>query len=69
MFKKIVMWAIVGKHGVYTGTSYTRADMIREHVNALYDIPSDYWPDTKTAWKGCREKGDRAVKVTVEYEG
>lgn len=63
-----VLWAIVGKFGLYLGTATTRKGMIQEHVNNLYIIPSDKCPDTRTAWKDCRQKGDRAVRVTVEYE-
>ena len=63
-----VLWAIVGEHGLYLGTSTTRKGMVQEHVNSLYIIPSDKWPDIQTAWKDCRQKGDRAVRVTITYE-
>ena len=53
-----VMWAIVGVHGLYVGTALTRTDMIYKHVHDLYIIPSDKWPDTQTAWKDCRRKGN-----------
>ena len=63
-----VLWAIVGKHGLYLGTATTRKGMVREHVNSLYIIPTDKWPDIQTAWKDCRKKGDKAIRVNIEYE-
>ena len=49
-----IMWAITGNHGLYSGTSFLRKDVIASHIE-----------DLGMTWKQCRAKGDRALKVIV----
>lgn len=36
------MWAIIGEHGFYTGTTLTRREMIKEHCTAYsHPLPSN----------------------------
>lgn len=53
-------WAIKGTHGLYVGWWQTRRDAISAHTGDLY--PEEYRTD---AWRICRAKGDRAVKVAI----
>ena len=52
--KPEIMWAIVGKYGLYCGTWLRRCDAINQHCK-----------DKGAAWGECRKRGDRAVKVHV----
>ena len=52
--KPEIMWAIVGKYGLYCGTWLRRCDAINQHCK-----------DKGASWGACRKRGDRAVKVRV----
>lgn len=53
-FHPVKMWAVLGTHGLYVDTAYTRKDMIRQHVSALgHD------------WDYHKRKGDKLVRVLV----
>lgn len=71
-------WAIKGKQGIYTGTSYSRAQVIAEHVadTSLGDWPAIAHSGSRgcglsqkqrEAWDKCRSRGDRAIKVRIVY--
>jgi len=65
--KPEIMWAIVGRYGLYTGTALTRKDMISRHCWAYYHgypamPPED---EVKRIWAKRRKGGDRAVKVEM----
>lgn len=57
MAKQEPFWAIVGKHGLYTGTWHTRSEAIAGHTREL-----------NQSWKYSRSRGDRAIKITVVYQ-
>lgn len=65
--KKEIMWAIIGKHGLYAGTALTRKEMIKRHCWHFYGN----WPNfpgvwtIKRIWKQKRKEGDRAIKVEI----
>ena len=63
-------WAISGIHmGVryfYTGWWITRSEAIRSHCNDKFIIPSPKAGTVHEAWKICKAKGDKAVKVKIE---
>ncbi|HAQ64788.1 MAG TPA: hypothetical protein DCR43_02885 [Bacteroidales bacterium] len=52
--KSETMWAIYGKFGFYSGTAFSRKDMIKEHTFL-----------TGKTWEECQKKGDKVVKVIV----
>ena len=58
-------WVIVGEVGLYTGAELTKREAITNHVEALYVCPQRISRDE--AWKLCRKKGDRAIKVDITY--
>jgi len=53
-------WAIIGTCGFYIGWWHTRREAINAHTEDLY--PEEYRTD---AWRKCRAKGDRAVRVEI----
>ena len=61
------MWAIHGAHGLYVGTWQTKSAAIADHANAKYVIPCDKYPTIQAAWRECKRKGDKAVKVKITY--
>ena len=74
-----IMWAIVGTHGLYTGTWLRRIDAIAEHVHdvRLSDDPyvsrfpvgdAVLSPVQAFIWRRRQRDGDRAVKVTVTWD-
>jgi hypothetical protein len=61
-------WAIHGPHGFYYGWHGTMAGAIAEHVDALYGLSernSKLSDEQKRAWRECRDRGHRAVKVRI----
>ena len=52
--RSAVRWAIVGVHGLYEGQWQRRRDAIQTHTR-----------DLGKTWDECRNKGDRAIKVTI----
>lgn len=74
---KIKRWVIVRSVGLYTGQKLTRADMIAEHVSALWSNRSGFGelsefgglsPEKRKAWELCKRNGDRCVRATVSYK-
>jgi hypothetical protein len=65
-----IRWAIVGRHGLYTGQSLTRRGAIQNHVRYFWPGFPKTPPDdiTRKLWATCRKRGDRAVKVAVTWE-
>jgi hypothetical protein len=61
------MWAVHGVSGLYTGTWFTRSEAIKAHVTRKYIIPSPKFPTIESAWRSCRRRGDKAVKVEIKY--
>ena len=61
-------WAIVGRHGLYTGWWFTRAEAISKHVNDKLIVPSRSFPNERIAWRFLRSRGDRAVRVTIQIQ-
>ena len=61
-------WAIAGKFGLYTGWWFTRREAIRAHIHDKMIIPSPNFPNEKKAWEVCRNRGDRAVKITINIQ-
>jgi len=57
------MWAIVSYVGLYYGTWHSRREAIIGHVRDIYGETDPY----QKAWKRCRNRGDRAVRVTVTW--
>jgi hypothetical protein len=63
MKRRTKMWAIIGRWGLagtpflYCGTNLTRRDLIHDA-----EVTSG------RTWKELRAKGDRAIKVIVEWE-
>jgi hypothetical protein len=51
-----MLWAVVGRQGLYIGTWQRRRDAIAEHCAAL-----------GKPWNYCAGKGDRVVKVRVTW--
>ncbi len=69
-----VMWAIIGPHGIYGGSYPTRVEAVADHVwgvdGVCYDAGRPSFPralndDQRRAWRACKRRGDRAVKVRV----
>lgn len=64
-------WAIAGHAGLYTGWSLTKREAIEHHIWFF----SERFPDrpngteAKKIWDGCKASGDRAVKVTISWDG
>lgn len=58
------MWTIVGAHGLYTGTWLTRREAILRHVVSKYGVSMT----VDRAWRHCKKKGDKAIKVHITYE-
>jgi len=75
------MWAIVHNTGtgewLYCGTYLTRVDAIAARVERYYDCPR--WMngqsprglrrDQRNYWARLKRQGDKAVRVTVTWEG
>jgi hypothetical protein len=72
-------WAILGESGLYTGQWFTRQDAIWAHVEArgmptvLDGVVNGFMvceteADCAKAWAYWRQRGDRAVKVTITWE-
>ena len=71
-------WAIKGNYGLYSGTSFSRAQAIADH---LADTVLGGWPafarsgsrgcglskEQREAWENRRRNGDRAIKVRITY--
>lgn len=67
-------WAIVGKHGFYTGWWLMRRDAIAHHIASFEDvgpyINRSYLNEKqKAAWHRRVGAGDRAVKVEITEIG
>lgn len=71
-------WAIKGNYGLYSGSSFSRAQAIADH---LADTVLGGWPafansgpcgcglskEQREAWEKRRRHGDRAIKVRITY--
>lgn len=70
MVKPAIGWAIIGDHTgtpfFYTGWWFSREQAIRDHCNDKFIIPSPKASTVSEAWKICRKRGDKAVKVKIE---
>lgn len=66
--QEYIRWAIYGECGLYTGQHQTRKEAVSEHLEMLY---GKLMPGTEEieAWKECRARGDRAVKVRISVVG
>ena len=65
------MGAIVGIHGLYIGTWFTRREAISGHIADLHRAPFGgvlTRQDIKRLWDRRKKIGDRAVKVEISYE-
>lgn len=64
-------WAICSGDGLYVGWQMSRAEAIAEHVSALYGTAgrglSGLCHEQVVAWKKCKKRGDRAVKIKIIY--
>jgi len=59
------MWAIKNNSfGFYTGTWLRRKDAIKSHIKQIGLYPGRY-ASRDAAWRYCRKKGDRVVRVTL----
>ena len=63
-------WAIIGVHGLYSGTWRTRVEAIGAHLKAVVPMGQAVnWgaltPDARREWRYRQRKGDRAVKVEI----
>ena len=58
------MWMIVGKYGLYVGSALTRREAVDGFVRDIYGDPDSY----RGAWKKCRARGDRVVRVTITWD-
>lgn len=77
--RKQTGWAVVGRHGLYVDWRRTRNAMIAQHVHDICfrgeEQPSEFVhgrkldPLQSERWKRCRRNGDRAVKVTISWNG
>ncbi len=69
--KRETGWAVAGTRGLYYGWWSSRVAAIQAHIDALYGyserrIGLSY--DQREAWKKCKRKGDRTVRVTISYQ-
>ena len=70
-------WAIScemhgGKRSLYVGQFMRRTDAIADHVGAIAgcsrSVSRALDAEQKAAWKDCQGRGDRAVRITIEWE-
>jgi hypothetical protein len=71
-------WAIAGKYGLYVDWRRNRIEIIAQHVHDTWrrgygEQPSKFPHGRgldecqRKAWRECRSRGDRAVKVSIKY--